>query len=233
MKKVLIIIGIILALFIAVIAVLIVKDFNQEEKLRQELNEIDSMINFEDFDYDAVNERLGKTISSGDYLVVEKAAKKYLKDTIDITLTIVNILNDEKLVNILTAENYKNDGPNFINSKLYIKNTKEELENNKTKILNQMNNETVLSYVENKNLDSYYIDFYKSLSFSSEAEINKNKQEMEDSIDSVIDMLNVYDEIIDFLIENKNEWTIEGEYIVFSTEQLGNQYDELLLKFVN
>lgn len=230
MKKVLIIIGVILALFIAVIAVLIVKDFNQEEKLRQELNEIDSMINFEDFDYDAVNERLGKTISSGDYLVVEKAAKKYLKDTIDITLTIVNILNDEKLVNILTAENYKNDGPNFINSKLYIKNTKEELENNKTKILNQMNNETVLSYVENKNLDSYYIDFYKSLSFSSEAEINKNKQEMEDSIDSVIDMLNVYDEIIDFLIENKNEWTIEGEYIVFSTEQLGNQYDELLLK---
>ena len=230
MKKVLIIIGVVLALFIAVIAVLIVKDYNQEEKLRQELNEIDSMINFEDFDYDAVNERLGKTISSGDYLVVEKAAKKYLKDTIDITLTIVNILNDEKLVNILTAENYKNDGPNFINSKLYIKNTKEELENNKTKILNQMNNETVLSYVENKNLDSYYIDFYKSLSFSSEAEINKNKQEMEDSIDSVIDMLNVYDEIIDFLIENKNEWIIEGEYIVFSTEQLGNQYDELLLK---
>lgn len=230
MKKVLIIIGIILALFIAVIAVLMVKDFNQEKKLRQELNEIDSMINFEDFDYDAVNERLGKTISNGDYLVVEKAAKKYLKDTIDITLTIVNILNDEKLVNILTAENYKNDGPNFINSKLYIKNTKEELENNKIKILNQMNNETVLSYVENKNLDSYYIDFYKSLSFSSEAEINKNKQEMEDSIDSVIDMLNVYDEIIDFLIENKNEWTIDGEYIVFSTEQLGNQYDELLLK---
>ena len=230
MKKVLIIIGIILALFIAVIAVLIIKDFNQEEKLRQELNEIDSMINFEDFDYDAVNERLGKTISSGDYLVVEKAAKKYLKDTIDITLTIVNILNDEKLVNILTAENYKNDGPNFIDSKLYIKNTKEELENNKIKILNQMNNETVLSYVEDKNLDSYYIDFYKSLSFSSEAEINKNKQEMEDSIDSVIDMLNVYDEIIDFLIENKNEWTIDGEYIVFSTEQLGNQYDELLLK---
>ncbi len=230
MKKVLIIIGVILALFIAVIAVLIVKDYNQEEKLRQELNEIDSMINFEDFDYDAVNERLGKTISSGDYLVVEKAAKKYLKDTIDITLTIVNILNDEKLVNILTAENYKNDGPNFINSKLYIKNTKEKLENNKTKILNQMNNETVLSYVENKNLDSYYIDFYKSLSFSSEAEINKNKQEMEDSIDSIIDMLNVYDEIIDFLIENKNEWTIDGEYIVFSTEKLGNQYDELLLK---
>ena len=230
MKKVLIIIGIILALFIAVIAVLIVKDFNQEEKLRQELNEIDSMINFEDFDYDAVNERLGKTISSGDYLVVEKAAKKYLKDTIDITLTIVNMLNDEKLVNILTAENYKNDGPNFIDSKLYIKNTKEELENNKIKILNQMNNETVLSYVENKNLDSYYIDFYKSLSFSSEAEINKNKQEMEDSIDSIIDMLNVYDEIIDFLIENKNEWTIDGEYIVFSNEQLGNQYDELLLK---
>ena len=230
MKKVLIIIGIIVAIIVVALTVFIIKDFNQEEQLRQELNEIDSLINFEEFDYDAINERLGKTISSGDYLVVEKAAKKYLKDTIDITLSILDIMNDEKLVNILTTDNYLEDGPSFVNSKLYIKNTKEQLENNKIKILNQMDNDTVLSYVENKNLDSYYIDFYKSLSFSSEAEINKNKQEIEENIDSIIDMLNVYDEILDFLIENKNDWTIEGEYIVFSTDQLSDQYNDLLLK---
>lgn len=93
-----------------------------------------------------------------------------------------------------------------------------------------MDNDTILSYVENKNLDSYYIDFYKSLSFSSEAEINKNKQEIEENIDSIIDMLNVYDEILDFLIENKDDWTIDGDYIVFSTDQLSDQYNDLLLK---
>ena len=230
MKKVLIIIGIIVAIIVVALTIFIVKDLNQEEKLRQEINEIDSLINFNEFDYDAINERLGKTISSGDYLVVEKAAKKYLKDTIDITLTIVDIMNDETLINILTAENYLEELTSFVNSKLYIKNTKEQLENNKIKILNQMDNDTVLSYVENKNLDSYYIDFYKSLSFSSEAEINKNKQEIEENIDSIIDMLNVYDEVIDFLIENKNEWTIDGDYIVFSTDQLSDQYNDLLLK---
>ena len=139
-------------------------------------------------------------------------------------------MNDETLINILTAENYLEDGPSFVNSKLYIKNTKEQLENNKIKILNQMDNDTILSYVENKNLDSYYIDFYKSLSFSSEAEINKNKQEIEENIDSIIDMLNVYDEILDFLIENKDDWTIDGDYIVFSTDQLSDQYNDLLLK---
>ena len=58
----------------------------------------------------------------------------------------------------------------------------------------------------------------------------ENKQEMEESINSIIDMLNVYDEVINFLIENKNDWTIEGEYIVFSNEQLNNQYNDLLLK---
>ena len=230
MKKVLIIIGIIVAIIVVALTIFIVKDFNQEEQLRQELNEIDSLINFDEFDYDKVNERLGKTISSGDYLVVETAAKKYLKDTIDITLTIVDIMNDETLINILTAENYLEDGPSFVNSKLYIKNTKEQLENNKIKILNQMDNDTVLSYIENKNLDSYYIDFYKSLSFSSEAEINKNKQEIEENIDSIIDMLNVYDEVLDFLIKNKNDWTIDGDYIVFSTDQLSDQYNDLLLK---
>lgn len=230
MKKVLIIIGIIVAIIVVALTIFIVKDFNQEEQLRQELNEIDSLINFNEFDYDAINERLGKTISSGDYLVVEKAAKKYLKDTIDITLTIVDIMNDETLINILTAENYLEDGPSFVNSKLYIKNTKEQLENNKNVILKQFDNETVLSYIENKNLDSYYIDFYKSLAFSSEAEIANNKQEIEQNINDVIDTLNVYDEVIDFLIKNKNDWKIDGEYIIFSTDELSNQYDELLLK---
>lgn len=230
MKKILIAVGVVVALIVLLLTVLIIKDLNQEEKLRQELNEIDSLINFDEFDYDKVNERLGKTISSGDYLVVEKAAKKYLKDTIDITLTYVNLVTDEKFSNVLTLKNYQEDGPDFINTKLYIKNTKEQIEDNKNKILNQFNNETVLSYIENKNLDSYYIDFYKSLAFSSEAEITKNKQEIEQNINVVIDTLNVYDEVIDFLIENKNEWKIEGEYIIFSTDELSNQYNELLLK---
>ena len=230
MKKILIAVGVVVALIVLLLTIIIIKDLNQEEKLRQELNEIDSLINFDEFDYDKVNERLGKTISSGDYLVVEKAAKKYLKDTIDITLTYVNLVTDEKFSNVLTLENYQEDGPNFINTKLYIKETKEQIEDNKNKILNQFNNETVLSYIENKNLDSYYIDFYKSLAFSSEAEITKNKQEIEQNINVVIETLNVYDEVIDFLIENKNEWKIDGEYIIFSTDELSNQYNELLLK---
>lgn len=230
MKKILIAVGVVVALIVLLLTIIIIKDLNQEEKLRQELNEIDSLINFDEFDYDKVNERLGKTISSGDYLVVEKAAKKYLKDTIDITLTYVNLVTDEKFSNVLTLENYQEDGPNFINTKLYIKETKEQIEDNKNKILNQFNNETVLSYIENKNLDSYYIDFYKSLAFSSEAEITKNKQEIEQNINVVIDTLNVYDEVINFLIYNKNNWTIEGEYIVFSNEEIHEQYNQLLLK---
>ena len=230
MKKILIAVGVVVALIVLLLTIIIIKDLNQEEKLRQELNEIDSLINFDEFDYDKVNERLGKTISSGDYLVVEKAAKKYLKDTIDITLNYVNLVSDEKFSNVLTLENYQEDGPNFINTKLYIKETKEQIEDNKNKILNQFNNETVLSYIENKNLDSYYIDFYKSLAFSSEAEITKNKQEIEQNINVIIDTLNVYDEVINFLISNKNNWTIEGEYIVFSNEEIHEQYNELLLK---
>ena len=230
MKKILITIGVVVALIVLLLTIIIIKDLNQEEKLRQELNEIDSLINFDEFDYDKVNERLGKTISSGDYLVVEKAAKKYLKDTIDITLNYVDLVTDEKFSNVLTLENYQEDGPDFINTKLYIKNTKEQIEDNKNKILNQFNNETVLSYIENKNLDSYYIDFYKSLAFSSEAEITKNKQEIEQNINEIINTLNVYDEVINFLITNKNDWIIEGEYIVFSNEEIHDQYNELLLK---
>ena len=119
-KKIFIGIGVVLVLIVITIGYFVVTDLNQESKLENELIEISDMVNEDNVDIDAVYERLNSTVTTGDYKVVEIAFKTYLKDNFDNTLKIAEILEDEKLVNILTPENYLNDGKDFIKTKEYI-----------------------------------------------------------------------------------------------------------------
>ena len=51
---------------------------------------------------------------------------------------------------------------------------------------------------------------------------------VEDSIDDIIEILNISEKVLNLLSENPNSWTIDGENIVFSNNSLSNQYDELI-----
>lgn len=83
-----------------------------------------------------------------------------------------------------------------------------------------------MSYINNKNLDSYYVDFYKQELIGN---LEKSKDNtVEHNIDGIITILDNYNSIIDFLITNKNSWKIEGENIIFTTEDLSNKFLELI-----
>ena len=83
-----------------------------------------------------------------------------------------------------------------------------------------------MSYINNKNLDSYYVDFYKQELIGNPEDSKDNIVEHE--IDGIITILNSYNSVIDFLITNKNSWKIEGENIIFTTEDLSNKFLELI-----
>lgn len=226
-KKILIGIGIIVLLIIGVLAYSIVTDLIQEEKLRTELNEISEMSNAQEINVEAIYERLDRTITKGDYAEVEKAFKNYLRDNFDNCIRIAEILNDEKIVTILTANNYLEDGKDFIETKKYIENTKSELEKCKQEYIEFFTEEKAMSYINNKGLDSYYIDLYKD-EFVGDIENSNEDKIVENSINEIIEVLNISKQIIDFLSENKNSWEIDGENIVFDNDNLSNQYDELI-----
>ena len=131
-KKVLIIIAIIVAIIVGIITYMLITDLNQESKLKDELNYLDSLVNVENIDLDKIDEILNRTVTKDDYQVVEKAYKSYLSDSFDNIVTITNIINDEQLTNVLTVENYQEDGPDFVVSKEYLETSKEVLINSKT-----------------------------------------------------------------------------------------------------
>lgn len=201
-KKVLIIIAIIVAIIVGIITYMLITDLNQESKLKDELNYLDSLVNVENIDLDKIDEILNRTVTKDDYQVVEKAYKSYLSDSFDNIVTITNIINDEKLTNALTVENYQEDGPDFVVSKEYLETSKEVLINSKTNYYTLLSEEKAMSYIDTEGLDSYYIDLYKD-ELLGDIETESADQTIANSIDDIINIIDISLEALNFLSENK------------------------------
>ena len=132
------------------------------------------------------------------------------------------MVNDGKMTKILSVENYKEDGKEFTNTKNYIKEAIEKLENLKKNYSDYMQEEKVMSYINKKNLDDYYVELYKTIMGESQYE------EIETSINELISLLNKSNDIIDFLRENKDSWEIENGTILFETDELVSEYNTLV-----
>ena len=226
-KKVLIVLLIIIVIALVGVGYFVFTDMMQEDKLKTELSELNDLVNAENINMDAVNEKLNRRITTGDYEKVEDAYKSYLRDNFDNSIQIANILNDEKITTLLTVENYESDGKDFTESKEYITNTRETLEECKAKYTEFLTEEKAMSYINDKGLDSYYTDLYKNEFIGDMSSASKDTI-VQDSIDEVITILNTSSEVLNLLSANQSAWEIDGENISFNSESLSNQYDELV-----
>lgn len=52
-------------------------------------------------------------------------------------------------------------------------------------------------------------------------------------MDEVINLLKYSEDVIDFLVENKGKWQIEGENIVFENQEHSDEYTKLIDKVIN
>ena len=226
-KKILIVVLILILIAFGVVGYFVFSDMMQEDKLKTEFAEIDELTNAETIDVETINDRLERTVTSGDYAAVEQAFKQYLKENFENIIQITEILNDERITNILTVENYLEDGKDFVESKKYITTTRSTLENCKTKYTEFFTEEKAMSYINDKGLDSYYTDLYKQ-EFIGDIETATSDDTVQNSIDELITILNIYEAVLNLLSENQDSWEIDGENIDFNNQNLSNEYDELI-----
>ena len=229
--KILVVAGVIIILCLVVLGFFVASDLAQEKKLRAELDELNHLVNSSEIDMESINERLDRVIANGDYAVVERAFKSYLKDSFDVSLKIVGIINDEKITTLLTASNYQEDGKDFVNTKQYIIDTKNSLEDCKEKYIEYLTEEKAMSYINNKDLDSYYVELYQN-EFVGDMDADFNDKTVENAIDDLISILGSSFDVVQFLSENQTAWQIDGDNIVFANADLSNQYDQLLAKVI-
>lgn len=225
-KKILITIGIIVAILVGLVAYGVVTDLYQEKKLKKELDYLYEITNKEDYDEKEIDKILNRTVTTGDYKKVEVAYKKYTKDCFTILTDITSVLGNDRLAYVLTAENYQEDGKDFIKTKEYLKSAKETLQKSMTKYNEYFTEEKAMSYLD-KALDDYYIDFYKD-EVVGNLESDEEDEKLFDSLNSIIDLINAEEEVIHFLIENKDTWQVENGSITFTTDALIDKYNMLL-----
>lgn len=237
MKKKGIIIGIIIILVVLIMAGIIMvvsRNLGQEAALRVEMQEIYEMLGdtqvFEEEKVKELSSRLEKTVTTGDYAVVEQTIKQYLKECVDYTAGIMDIINSGKIEQLVTANNYESDGPDFVESTKYISETRAKLEEAKTKFTDMLSEEKVKSYIEGKVDNQHYIDLYNKLALGTGEEntLKEDTQSINESLDILINILNNEEKIINMLKENKNHWKIEGDTILFDTDELVQEYNNLI-----
>ena len=84
-----------------------------------------------------------------------------------------------------------------------------------------------MNYINNKDIDDYYKDLFKEEIDKYVEKEEFNDKTVDESLSDVIKVLNTAEKIINLLSENKNSWEIEDDSIVFETQKLSDQYEEL------
>ncbi len=222
-------VGAVFLIFGIIVTVFVVSDFKQEGKLDAELEEIYELSwNPENMDFEEVNKRLNRVVTKDDYAIVEKAMKVYISDIIDNNVRIAELLNDEGIPKVLTSENYENDGPDFFQTKKYIGRMRAGFQECKQIHKELVTEDKMMSYIENYDLDSYYVEFYQGR--MNPVKDWDSEKIMEESLEDMVDLMDIFEDVIYFLSENQGHWEIEDGYIFFENDALARRYDGLLYK---
>lgn len=229
-KKIYIIIFIIILVIIGTIAYFSYNYYlDREEKalLQDEVEKVSKYITDDKVDLAKIEEILAPVITTGNRLAVEEALEKYILTSAKAINNTISLLNDENITNLLSASNYKQDGPIFTNSKAYITKTKAKLLENKEEVLNLTNEENILKYFKNSTNDDYYEKMYRDLAIGNG--LNKSDiNNFSNSLDTIIKLLDTSSEVINFLSQNSKSWQIENEEIYFTNQELLNTYNNLV-----
>lgn len=225
-KKIwLVIIGFVL-IIVLFLLYFVYSDLKEEETLRQEIETYMQL----DFTKDNFTVEI-KT--RGDYSLVETSIKTYFKEISDIVKEISKMENDEDFINILTTDNFKTDGPDFNVTIKKISDVRNSFDNNINKLIQMCSEDYILSMITKyEDLDSYYIDLYKELMYTENdlKDIENIKNEMSKLKDTFTAFLDDCENIIIFLKNNKGKWIIEENSIVFDSDVLLSEYNNLTSK---
>lgn len=167
------------------------------------------------------------------YADVEKAIKDfYIRYGEDIN-SINSIMEESKLKNILSIENYKSDGPEFNTSIDYIKDKKKEVDKYADDLMKICSEEFINNNINNYTKNGYAKKLYsdlverKKLVGTAEGKYGENKKYKE-TVDNQFDGII---KILTFLKDNKDNWKIDSNIIKFNKQELLDQYNNIISQY--
>ena len=166
------------------------------------------------------------------YRIVENTIKDFLNDYSYKINEVYEFVDDDKLIKILSYDNYLNDGPEFNDSKHYLVDRKIKFNNIINELEKILEEKKKKKLIRNKITNEYYITLYDEMIFSDEfnEQFENNRiflKELRDKYN------NIYDtslEVLNFLSLYKDSWKLENGEIKFINNDLLNYYNNLISK---
>lgn len=213
-KKVIVIVAIVVAVIavIAVVAGIFINDFAQRAIIGSEMEKINT------------SGQVDQDIKSkGKYADVEKAIKDYVVEYQGVATSIAAQYQNEKLTNILSADNYKNDGPEFTKSKELIADVKKQGEDAKTKLADMVTDEFKDKRADELGLSGKYKDLFKNT-----IQLDSELKDVNSTIDNINNYLSKIEDVFNFLKENKANWEVKNNRVEFKSMSQVTKYNSLI-----
>lgn len=216
-KKVGILISVVI-LFVTVIVGYLTIDYSfQERKLKNEILKLTKL----DISKDTFNR---KVVTRGSYGKVEGAIKDYLNEYAVNLQEINSLVNNDKINKLISYDNLNNDNyNNYIN---YVNDSIDTINGNIDILIDLCDEETIRYYILQYDLDKYYVDLYNDLMLSDD--VSKNLiisiDYLKEYKEYINNKFNTCFEILDFLNNNKDNYSLEDGEIKFKDNDLYNQY---------
>lgn len=217
-KKVGILISVVI-LFVTVIVGYLTIDYSfQERKLKSEILKLTKL----DISKDTFNT---KVVTRGSYGKVEGAIKDYLNEYAVNLQEINSLVNNDKINKLISYDNLNNDNyNNYIN---YVNDSIDTINGNIDILIDLCDEETIRYYILQYDLDKYYVDLYNDLMLSDD--VSKNLiisiDYLKEYKEYINNKFNTCFEILDFLNNNKDNYSLEDGEIKFKDNDLYNQYN--------
>jgi len=223
-KMIIILCGVLFLLFLF-IGYFVINDIVQASVFKSEIARIEKM----DIKKDKYDVKL-KTI--GKHRVVEKNIKNYLYNYSSGLVDISKTMNDKILANLLSIINFKEDGKSFEKSIAYLESTKIDFNKEIDDLISYSDKDRIMDNISSLDMDEYYVSLYTNVMIDGSIyfklvdscnELKTTKEEFNTLLDNTLAVLK-------FLKNNKDNWQLEDDKIMFQNKDLMNQYNLLVQK---
>ncbi len=219
--------GILVCAFV-LITFFVIRDAYSLKMLKDEVSALQKL--------DVTKDRYNREIkTSGGYRIVEVAIKEYLDSYALGIQEVSNISSSEKLKQILSYQNYETDGPNFKESITYLNDTKAEYNNRIDFLLENLEEDSIRSYINNRTSSSYYRSLYVQLMLEDDMmdDLKETRKILSDSKEKMNTIYDTCLDVLNFLILYQDSWSLENGEIRFSNQDLYDYYVGLIGKISN
>lgn len=230
MKRVLYVLGILFVFlffsFGAFIVVQVYKDLKIEEALERELISIKESIEKDDVWDLSIDHKLNTSVTSDDYQIVENSIKNYLKDLLEVKRELDKIYNNERFSNLVNIPNVLKQDQELTATISFLKNFSSKIVEVEEELLELNHPDTIKKYLA-KNTDEYYKDYFEKIMIDEDI-LKEIRDNIRLNTKESLNLVKNYTDLFEFLNKSKDNWQIEGSFIVFNDDNLKKEYDEYI-----